>query len=109
MVKYKKIIIISAAVVAVGTLLGYTTKVSVYIEAPKNIEANAEDIYDIQGYINEQRIANKLMQKMQQQQYQKTIYRQETPKYEPPPTEDCWDYANDGYQYPVDCFTWEWK
>jgi len=100
MEKWKKFLIIGAAVGLVGTLLSYTTKVSVYIEAPEHIKANAQNIYDIQAYINEQRIANKLMQEIQQQRYYEPQQprRKQIPDYTEPycEVEDngevwCWD------------------
>lgn len=100
MEKWKKIIIIGGAITVIGTLLTYTTKVSVYIEAPTHIKANAEDIYDIQSWVNEQRIANKIMQEMQQQQYsqpqQRTIYNPQTEPYCEWEGEIkwCWDEKN---------------
>ena len=83
----KKIAIIGTACVAIGYIFNSVVKVSVYIEAPKNIEANTQDIYDIQAWINEKRIENQLLQNMQKQQpaYPNQGYRQQEPEYPLPP------------------------
>ncbi len=82
------------------------------IDTSKTVEANEGSIYDIQEYISEQRMANKLMQEIQQQyQYQNQRQQSQTiynpPPYEPPPRR-CWDYADDGYEYEYDCYTGNW-
>ena len=87
----KKVAIIGGAIVGFGIILTSFVKVSVYIEAPKNIQANAEEIYDIKAYINEQRIANELMREMQQQKQYYPNQRQQQPYYPPSPREECWD------------------
>jgi len=43
----KKLGIIGGAIVGISIILASFVKISVYIEAPKNIEANSQDIYDI--------------------------------------------------------------
>ena len=67
------------------------------IDTSKVVAENSTNIKGITEYIAEQRIANKLMQEMQQQPYRNQ--RQQPPPYEPPPR-DCWD---DYYQEWYDC------
>ena len=52
----KKISIIGGAILGFGIILTSVTKVSVYIEAPKNIEVNAEDIQTLQDIYEKQQM-----------------------------------------------------
>ena len=111
---WKKLTIIAGGVAAIGYLLSTTTTISVYVEAPEHIKANAGEIQSINDYIKEQQIQNKLLIEIQNQQVQQQQYyvpynnqRQQAPQYPAAPRE-CWDYAEDGFQYKYDCISGNW-
>lgn len=96
-----KIKIIGGAVTGIAVIFVGLFWLADFVRLPDRVEANEEDVQDIKDYVREQRVANDLQRDWQQQ------YKYERPQYEQPPRR-CYDYANDGYQYEIDCITGDW-
>ncbi len=94
---------ITAIIVMIAALAGAIVVTSTYITLPKDVEALEEDVANLN------KIADYYYRRdqEQQQQYQKP-YRQQAPPY-PQAPQECWEYWTDGYKYPTNCETGEWK
>jgi hypothetical protein len=98
-----------------GAFCAGIVTLSEYIKLPETTQALAgemqqtnERIMSVEQWIAVQQEANQIQRQWQEQQMQ--YYQQYQPVQSPPyqaPKPRCWDYWEDGYQYEVDCQTWE--
>lgn len=81
----KKLAVIGGGIVGFGIIISAFPKISVYIEAPKKIEAVAGEVKSIQDYIKEQQVQNQLLRELYQQYQQSNQQYTKPPPYHPPP------------------------